>query len=224
MRRKKVVRRKRRVYRKRRYAPKTTMVRSLGLPKQVFTKLKYNFHRAINLTAGAEDLFEHRLNSLFDPNSSGVGDQPYYFDQWAALFQRYRVYGCKIRLTVYANSNTLQVFAPYLTVYSFADAVPSATTEVLARTKRSIRRVIGLNQQPITISQYYDLPSLACVSKREYNTAEVFQSAVTTNPSRRLDMRVALFNNDGVATISVSYYLEMTFYTKFYDNQEPTGS
>jgi hypothetical protein len=39
-----------------------------------------------------------RLNSLFDPNSTGVGHQPYGFDQLALLYAKYRVLTCHVEL------------------------------------------------------------------------------------------------------------------------------
>ena len=36
------------------------------------------------------------MNSLFDPDQTGTGHQPYYFDQFAALYNRYTVLGSKL--------------------------------------------------------------------------------------------------------------------------------
>ena len=41
-----------------------------------------------------------RMNSLFDPDQTGTGHQPYYFDQFAALYNRYTVLGSKANCRV----------------------------------------------------------------------------------------------------------------------------
>ncbi len=41
---------------------------------------------------------EMRLNSLYDPNATGTGHQPYGYDQWAALYGRYKVNACTVDL------------------------------------------------------------------------------------------------------------------------------
>lgn len=42
-----------------------------------------------------EHLF--RANSMYDPDFTGVGNQPRGFDQWMALYHRFHVIGSKIR-------------------------------------------------------------------------------------------------------------------------------
>ena len=39
------------------------------------------------------------MNSLFDPDFTGTGHQPYYFDQFATIYQRYTVIGSKLTAT-----------------------------------------------------------------------------------------------------------------------------
>jgi hypothetical protein len=43
-------------------------------------------------------LQQFSLNSLFDPDETGVGHQPRYFDQWSNFYETYRVNGCKVEL------------------------------------------------------------------------------------------------------------------------------
>lgn len=44
----------------------------------------------------------YRGNSLFDPDHTGVGVQPYGHDQWVPFFNRYKVFASKI--TIYVNN------------------------------------------------------------------------------------------------------------------------
>ncbi len=41
-----------------------------------------------------------RLNSLYDPDLSGVGSQPVGFDQWSAFYNRYRVISTNVQIRV----------------------------------------------------------------------------------------------------------------------------
>jgi len=69
-----------------------------GFPDKFVTRLKYC--ESINLTAAASMTnTTFRLNSIFDPNLSGVGHLPVYYDQLASLYGRYRVLGSKITVT-----------------------------------------------------------------------------------------------------------------------------
>lgn len=61
-----------------------------------------------SLTEGAAGLGAdqvYRANSLFDPDFTGVGDQPMGYDQWSAFFGLYRVRGCRYTVEI-ANANT----------------------------------------------------------------------------------------------------------------------
>ena len=54
-----------------------------------------------------------RMNSLFDPDQTGTGHQPYYFDQFAALYNRYTVFYWEASMADYpqrhSRSRTHQV-------------------------------------------------------------------------------------------------------------------
>lgn len=42
-------------------------------------------------------------NSVFDPDNTGVGSQPYWYDQWSAIYGRYRVVKCRIETRIVNN-------------------------------------------------------------------------------------------------------------------------
>lgn len=50
--------------------------------------------------------YSFRLNSVFDPNVTGVGHQPRGHDQWATLYRRYLVHGCKYKIDFYAATDS----------------------------------------------------------------------------------------------------------------------
>lgn len=69
----------------------------MGLPDSIFVDLKYcNTFQSSGLTHTQQ----FRANSCFDPDLSGGGHQPHYFDQYAALYRKYMVYSCKIQLRI----------------------------------------------------------------------------------------------------------------------------
>lgn len=72
----------------------------LGFPKRMTMTLRYADIGTIT-TAGSGSIstFNFRANSLFDPNQTGVGHQPMYFDQMMAIYNHYIVIGSKITIT-----------------------------------------------------------------------------------------------------------------------------
>lgn len=70
-----------------------------GFPSVVRTKLRYVENIALSSVLGAVSSFAMRANSLYDPNQTGTGHQPMDFDNYASIYGRYVVRGCKIKVT-----------------------------------------------------------------------------------------------------------------------------
>lgn len=77
-----------------------------GLPDTLITKVRYYEEVDLTSTAGSTATYAFRMNSLFDPNFTGAGHQPYYFDQLSPLYSRYNVLGSKLRVQFSAASDS----------------------------------------------------------------------------------------------------------------------
>jgi len=75
-----------------------------GFPDRMITKLRYVDNLELSANAGVVAANVFRMNSCFDPDLSGVGHQPMYYDQLCgavgtAPYSRYRVLQSKITCT-----------------------------------------------------------------------------------------------------------------------------
>lgn len=71
--------------------------RVLAFPKNIITKLRYcSYGLFANTTSAAG--YNFRANSVFDPDQTSAGHQPMYFDNYAAIWNRYRVLGSEIKV------------------------------------------------------------------------------------------------------------------------------
>lgn len=217
--------RRRVTYGRRRMGRKMPLMRAIGLPKQIYAKLKYSEISEVNLLAASTYTQLYRLNSLFDPNETSTGGQPYYFDQYAALFQRYRVFGCKVEVTISTSSSTTNLFHPSVALLSWAGTAPSwGNLATAINSKRTVYRQLIPGQTVAVLKKYYDCAAVAGVSKNEYHSTDTFQAATSANPTRTCNVQLYVENNDAVAAITVQYTIRMTFYCKFFDNAEPAAS
>lgn len=66
-----------------------------GLPFKIVQTMKYAENVNLTSTAGALATYQFSCNGLFDPNITGSGHQPMYFDQMSALYNHYHVIGSK---------------------------------------------------------------------------------------------------------------------------------
>lgn len=74
-----------------------------GFPDRLKTRLRYCDVVQLEATAGNPGLWQFRLSSLYDPDYTGTGHQPQWYDQLVAVYQRYRVLGAKITVTFSPN-------------------------------------------------------------------------------------------------------------------------
>lgn len=125
----------------------TRVRRPLGEPDIVETQVIY--YEKLHLT-GATQIYTFRANSLFDPNQTGTGTQPYYFDQYIATFEKYRVTACRIKLTATNISQAVPceiTFDPITTPFVPVDdqvpyEIPRAHTTGILPAYQSLPRTI----------------------------------------------------------------------------------
>lgn len=85
-----------------------------GMPQSYLCKHKYNTQIQQNPDAlGVPVSWYFSMNSMFDPDRTGVGHQPMGFDQVAAFYENYRVVGCKIKVTPHIAVNDANATAYY---------------------------------------------------------------------------------------------------------------
>lgn len=97
-----------------------------GFPERIGTKLRYVEN--LYLTSNTSNTF--RLNSLFDPNLTGVGHQPMYHDQFSLIYGKYRVKGAKI--TVKFTSNQAPATAASNSSPCFVGIVCSSSSSMVS--------------------------------------------------------------------------------------------
>jgi hypothetical protein len=80
------------VKRKRTYGKPTIVeIGKQAIPKQLANTLRYSERVSITLNGSGLGQYVFSANGLFDPNITGVGHQPMYFDQISALYNHYLV-------------------------------------------------------------------------------------------------------------------------------------
>lgn len=70
----------------------------LGFPRKIMITHKY-VDIASKTVSGALGIYLYKCNGMYDPDYTGTGHQPMYFDQMGALYDHYVVVGSRIRVT-----------------------------------------------------------------------------------------------------------------------------
>lgn len=87
------------------YFPRTKTIRA-PLPQTFRSTLEYSDYYTFNPDATSPGLQAFRLNSLHDPDLTGIGHQPRGFDQIAEFYTRYCVVGARVTMHLLNNFST----------------------------------------------------------------------------------------------------------------------
>lgn len=84
-----------------------------GLGQSFRTKLKYVENIVLQSVAGAITRNVFSPQNCFDPNVTGTGHQPMYFDQLTAVFNKYKIHDAKIKVSfnVLTETAATSIFA-----------------------------------------------------------------------------------------------------------------
>lgn len=189
------------------YKTSSIVKRTLNpFPQRMIVSHKYAEGVTLTITTGTQAAgYNWNLNSIYDPNRSGTGHQPYGRDQYAGIYQKYRVIACHYNMSVVGGNDVCLYALPSneaVTVYTSAQA-------------RETPRCRYVNQAgaqgPRVLKGKVYLPSLLGRTKAQYMADEDCQAAVGSNPNEVciLNTGVAL-PGDNIVGSSISYNLAIT--------------
>lgn len=105
------------------------IIPGLGFPARMRAKLRYNETFGLVSTAGALNVYTFYTNGLYDPNYSGGGHQPMYFDQFMAVYDHYKVIGSKIQVQCVQGQGTTVADPTWVSVIQNDDATISSVSQ-----------------------------------------------------------------------------------------------
>lgn len=150
------------------------------------------------------------LNSIFDPNRSGTGHQPYAHDTFASLYNRYRVISTKWVITAYNGSYPIRLAVQPAN----EETSPSSVSECCEnpRTKFIIQYPGGNTNM---IKGSISIPSLVGRTKSQYMADDRYQAQFGASPNELaiLNVFAANLSDSGVdgtlVTVTLTYTVEM---------------
>lgn len=155
----------------------TTVNRGLRpFASRYITKMKYSETFTLNLGNSYTQIMN--LNSLFDPNSTGVGHQPYGFDQLATIYNRYRVISTNYVVNAYNNSSAIR----YAVLPCNSLPPINNVSEVCENPRAKFRVQIPGGSTTCIKGKAY-LPALMGRTKQQYMADDRFQAQSTAGPA-----------------------------------------
>ena len=179
-------------------------------------------------TLGAMSSVQYmKLNSLFDPNGTAGGHQPYLFDTWAALYNNYRVNCVKVDLLWSTCGGSAEIACCHQI---------SGPNAYLAMNGLSLDRVTEMNNvgsvllspsgNSRTVRQTFYLPihKLMGISKKKYVDDPNFQNDVLHDPPTLASLQLATGSYSGVGSEGCACQVVITYYASLWDRKYQSQS
>jgi hypothetical protein len=191
------------------------------LPRRLQRTLRYAETLAYTTGAagvvGTINLF--RLNSLFDPNQTGVGHQPYGFDQLSLFYQQYIVHSYKVTILANTIGGTAEVAVCYALnsnagFLSIAGMTLDRATEApMVGTATLGPSGVNRAREIIIKGNCWDLQGQ---TKAQYlNQVESNGAGVGSNPAVNLTLQVGLASYSGTAAEGASIQVIIEYAAEF---------
>jgi len=181
-------------------------------------------------TAGAVNTaptaYTFRLGSLFDPDYTSAGHQPYGFDQWAAFFNKYIVHEATVEVCAYDPSAdgllaVMQIQAPNdtngITGKTAAYALESPNVHCVPLSNTGDQRAIWRIRVP--------LHQLVGRTKAQYLAEfDDYGAVVSTNPTLPTYVNFTTIDPSAGAAASVKFAVRITYVAELFEPVNLTQS
>ena len=154
----------------------------------------------------------YRLTGLFDPDVTGTGHQPYFYDQWCTFYDRYRVISATWTVTAYQDlggSDTTR----YLTakMYSSNESIGALDETIEALENKSFKKKLMYDRdanggRPPTITLSGKVNSQAFHPSQNVGSLGALCSA---NPATMVNLGIGYGNANGSGTATATGMIVM---------------
>lgn len=195
--------------------------RSLNpLPSKYICKLKYVQPFDIDPVTQQHNF---NLNSLFDPDRTGLGHQPYGFDQLSTLYEKYRVISASWVINGINTGDSQRAVriaaCPHNDNFTFPDMNLAMESP---RTKYIIQGAQGSDLK--TLKGWVNMNSVVGRTKPQYMADDKYGSSFTASPSELVILTVMGSDLDNSGSVAISCTITLEFTAEFYDVRQQNQS
>jgi len=213
--RRKYNRNRKKLYRRRNKKGNQVARASIGtgfINARLISDLKYTEQLFTSVGPGVLNIQSFRMNSIFDPDITSVGHQPYGYDVLETIYNRYRVFSLVWQINFAATSQ------PYVAVVVPVNGTPFSfvTIDAAAEYPRAVQKYVSLGGSTMRIGGRMYLPALLGVKKSEYMDDDRFQATYNSNPAELMTLQILTYNATG-ATINIPYVVTLIYRTESFD-------
>ncbi len=179
-----------------------TSLGSQGFPKKL--KVVHKYVEALNFTAGTpSDVRQFSCNGLYDPNITGTGHQPLYFDQLSGIYNHYTVFRSWCKYILVTTSVPCLV-----SHYIEDDTTVSSGTQSAEMSTATVTTHSNLAVKPTVLTRSWN--------GKEFFGGDLFDNDLLTgsasaNPTEQMYFTFNVTAMDGVTIPSYSVLVEVHY-------------
>lgn len=168
---------------------------------------------------------QYAMNSLYDPDFTGSGQQPEYYDQLSLLYNRYRVYGSSIKLTFININGSTQTATPVnVVLVPSAQSLASYGIEDAAGLPRAQNRVscVNMDYKNQTMVASHSVSEILGV--KDVEGADRLQALINASPAEECLWSIVARSADNTTAAFLAISVRITYDCEFFDRQVATQS
>lgn len=202
-----------------------TIPASLGAyPSAIRVCLPFTETCQVTTVAGVGAWYQWRGNSLYDPDITGAGSQPYAYDQWSTFYAAWNVTGSSIEVTA---ANTQSGVTPdqaciKLVVCPISSTMPAITSTVLDTIEeynyaryRLLSSSAASGMQENTIRHYMSTAQIEGIAPATVLSDHNYQGYTTSNPNAFWRWIVGVNNMNENGSTTYTLHVKIRYYVVF---------
>jgi len=196
--------------------------RVVGTPFSQRVSLRYVEHVSPTVTAGSNISYTYQ-SSAYDPYYAAGGHQPLYYDQWAGIYTRYRVYGYTWK--VEASSYVETAGYPSLSLYGYSTVSPTPDTSNATTGERRDAKysLLTMAQRSKTLSGKVSVAKWYGASQLAVKIDDGYSADTSNNPEKLVFTHFQLYNLSATAAIA-NLHITITYDVEFFLPRMVSGS
>lgn len=183
--------------------------KSGGFPGMLKMTHRYCENIILSASTGTMNSYLFSVNGMYDPNQTGTGHQPLYFDQLSAIYNHYCVIGSKI--TVKAIPPQTAAGAGYTVALFVNDDTGTANSnimDIIEQRKGVFKVTGGVGAQRLTLVNKWS-------AKKNYGASPLantdLQGTSASQPNEQAFYQICLQALDASSTVVVGFMVEIEY-------------
>lgn len=198
----------------------------IGFPERMRVKLHYDAEYGLTSALGVCVNQIMRGNGGYDPDVTGAGGQPMWWDTYQPIYETYRIFGSSCTITAIPASGVANspffadwTIIPSKSVTAFSGAVQDLVTE------QPYAKTMTIGDKPKTMKHYMGAAKLWGEPRKRILNDPAFEAlTLSANPANQFYWHIVMNASDRTTNITQVVRVRITYYVEFSGRLRPVLS